>query len=318
MSAAAADRNLLFGLLALQNGLIDQDQLVNAFRAWTRDKARGLADLLADRGDLDRDQRAAVEALVSVHIKKHGGDRERSLAAVSVGRSIRRSLAAMADPEIDATLKGIGRRSTENGDPDRTTTYAVGAATSEGQRFQILRPHARGGLGAVFVARDAELNREVALKQILDAHADDPVSRARFTPEAEITGGLEHPGVVSVYGLGAYPDGRPYYTMRFVRGESLKEAIAAFHADRTLQRDAGRSSLALRKLLRRFLDVCNAIDFAHSRGVLHRDLKPSNMIVGRYGETLVVDWGLAKSLGRAEPGVVSEDRREGLPPAATR
>src|SRR5262249_14153671 len=147
-------------------------------------------------------------------------------------------------------------------DGDRTATYAVGAATSDGQRFRVLRPHARGGLGAVYVALDEELHREVALKQILDQHADDPASRKRFLMEAEITGGLEHPGVVPVYGLGTYAGGQPYYAMRFIKGDSLKDAVARFHADPALQADPGRRSLELRKLLRRFLDVCNAVEYA--------------------------------------------------------
>ena len=155
----------------------------------------------------------------------------------------------------------------------------------------------------MFVALDAELHREVALKQILEKHADDPVSRQRFVAEAEITGGLEHPGVVPVYGLGTYGGGRPYYAMRFIRGDSLKEAIEHFHRDDALKNDPGRRALELRKLLRRFLDVCNAIDYAHSRGVIHRDIKPANIILGRHGETLVVDWGLAKVVGRADPSV---------------
>ncbi len=179
----------------------------------------------------------------------------------------------------------------------------MGIATSDGQRFRILRPHARGGLGAVFVALDIELHREVALKQILEKHADDPVSRQRFVAEAEITGGLEHPGVVPVYGLGTDAGGHPYYAMRFIKGDSLKEAIDRFHKAEALKKDPGRRSLDLRKLLRRFTDVCNAIDYAHSRGVIHRDLKPANIIVGKHGETLVVDWGLAKAVGRADPSV---------------
>ena len=165
----------------------------------------------------------------------------------------------------------------------------------------MLRPHARGGLGAVFVALDKELHREVALKQMLDHHADDPVSRQRFLIEAEITGGLEHPGIVPVYGLGTYADGRPFYAIQFIRGDSLKEAIDRFHGEEGLKKDRGRRSLELRGLLGRFLDVCNAIEHAHSRGALHRDIKPGNVIVGKHGETLVVDWGLAKATGPRSP-----------------
>ena len=296
-------RDLLFGLLALQNGLIDQVQLVAAFQSWTRDKSRPLAVHLVGRGDLDAEQRAGVEAMVALHLKKHGGDAENSLAAIPVGRATREKLAGLGDPQIDASLArvGSGSGSTETDDDfDRTPSYAVGTATSDGQRFRVLRPHARGGLGAVFVALDTELHREVALKQILDDHADDPTSRQRFLLEAEVTGGLEHPGIVPVYGLGTYGDGRPYYAMRFIRGDSLKEAIEHFHADPALQTDPGRRSLELHKLLRRFIDVCNAIDYAHSRGVLHRDIKPGNVLVGKHGETLIMDWGLAKPTGQSD------------------
>jgi eukaryotic-like serine/threonine-protein kinase len=301
---AAADRHLLLGFIALQNGLINQGQLVAAFQAWTLDNSKSLADHLQARGELDPDDRAAVEALVTRHIKRHGGDVEKSLAAVPAGKSTREGLARLGYPDIEGTLSHLvsGILSTEEGDSDATSSYSAGTATSGGQRFRVLRPHAQGGLGAVFVALDGELNREVALKQILDHHADNPSSRQRFLLEAEVTGGLEHPGIVPVYGLGSYDGGRPYYAMRFIRGESLKDAINRFQADEKLKKDPGRRSLELRKLLRRFTDVCNAIDYAHSRGVLHRDIKPLNIIVGKHGETFVVDWGLAKATGKSEPG----------------
>jgi tetratricopeptide (TPR) repeat protein len=173
----------------------------------------------------------------------------------------------------------------------------LGGHTEQGLRFQVLRPHAQGGLGEVFVAHDCELNRQVALKEIKDCYAHDADSRARFLLEAEVTGSLEHPGIVPIYSLGAYPDGRPFYAMRFVPGDSLQDALDSFHQADGPRRDPGQRSLELRKLLGRFVAVCDAVAYAHSRGVLHRDLKPANILVGPYGETLVVDWGLAKPGG---------------------
>jgi serine/threonine-protein kinase len=303
----AADRDLLFGLLALQNGMVTRDQLVAAFGAWTATPGRPMAELLVEQSALTHARRALLDALAVEHLAAHGGDPQKSLAALELSRSTRESLAA-AGPVVEATLAHVGSGDGKEPDADRTVTYAVGSVTSDGRRFRLLRPHARGGIGAVFVALDEELHREVALKQMLDPYADDTTSRQRFVAEAEITGGLEHPGIVPVYGLGRYADGRPYYAMRFIRGDSLKEAIERFHADDSLKADPGRRSLELRKLLRRFTDVCNAVEYAHTRGVLHRDIKPGNVIVGRHGETLVVDWGLAKATGRADPSAEPSER----------
>lgn len=164
-------------------------------------------------------------------------------------------------------------------------------------RFGILRLHAKGGLGQVSLALDGELQREVALKEIQRQYADDEEARSRFVREAEITGRLEHPGVVPIYGLGFSDEGRPFYAMRFIQGRSLKDAIAEHH--RMADGD-DQKRLKFRELLRRMIDVCNTMQYAHSHRVIHRDLKPANIMVGEYGETLVVDWGLAKSLDEAE------------------
>ena len=131
-------------------------------------------------------------------------------------------------------------------------------------------------------------------------------TRARFLREAEITGGLEHPGIVPVYGLGTSEDGRPHYAMRFIRGETLKAAIERFHS--TAERTESERWIELRQLLARFIAVCNAVEYAHSRGVIHRDLKPSNIMLGKYGETLVVDWGLCKALGYREPEAAADEQ----------
>jgi serine/threonine-protein kinase len=168
----------------------------------------------------------------------------------------------------------------------------------DGPRFRPLRPLGKGGLGEVHVALDEELHREIALKEVQPRHLGDAGSVARFLREAEVTGRLEHPGVVPVYSLGIHADGRPYYAMRLIKGEDLQKAIDRFHQGEPA--DPGERRVAFRDLLRRFVDVCNAVAYAHSRGVLHRDLKPANVMLGPYGETLVIDWGLARTLGTVE------------------
>jgi tetratricopeptide (TPR) repeat protein/tRNA A-37 threonylcarbamoyl transferase component Bud32 len=306
-SRPSADRNLLFGILALQLDFVSRDQLIGAMNAWVLEKARPLGALLVERGALGSDRHALLEALVAEHLKQHDGDPQKSLAALSSLGSVRDDLEQIPEADLHASLAYVSRTRRDEHDPHATRAPAAGTPTAAGRRFRILRPHARGGLGQVYVARDEELHRDVALKEIRGEHADQPESRARFLREAEVTGGLEHPGVVPVYGLGSYADGRPYYAMRFVKGDSLKEAIAAFHAAEGPGRDPGERALAFRGLLGRFVDVCQAVAYAHSRGVLHRDLKPGNVMLGKYGETLVVDWGLAKPLGAAEAGSAASE-----------
>lgn len=179
-------------------------------------------------------------------------------------------------------------------------------------RYTKSDPHAEGGLGKVWIALDRELQRNVALKEIQPQHADDPSCRLRFLQEAEITGALEHPGIVPVYGMGCYEDGRPFYAMRFIEGKTLKSAIDSLFNDAPSSpyRD-GKWRLKFRQVLGRFVDVCNTIEYAHSKNVIHRDIKPSNIMLGEYGETLVVDWGLAKLLGTEDSSSAGQDTSDG-------
>lgn len=268
-------------------------------------------------------------------------------------------LPAGDDSESLKTLQQAGRDSSSDG------SLKPGSL----QRYRILRHHAEGGLGQVLLALDQEVNRQVAFKQIKPRFAGDTRSRARFLVEAEVTGRLEHPGVVPVYGLGAYADGRPFYAMRFIRGQSLRSAIRDFHAarkpgpdaepqkafdqseltasdlqaapqvelpdsrattviasasqslgerlrlrskPRQVQRRPLTGDVAFRSLIHRMIDVCNTMAYAHSKGVLHRDLKPANIMLGTYGETLIVDWGLAKVQGSRRTEDVSVDFDESL------
>src|SRR5262249_20241143 len=263
--------------------------LIVALNAWVLDKRKPLGQVLREQGKVAEDELTLLEGLVRKHLEKHGHDPQRSLASLSSVSSLRKDLGGLGDADVQASLANVSVALPH--DPNATQPEVRNAV---GVRYRILRPHASGGLGDVFVAEDQELHREVALKEIRPQHAHNTHSRGRFLLEAEITGGLEHPGIVPVYGLGQYADGRPYDAMRFIYGDNLKEAIRRFHEADVPGRDPGERALALRQLLRRFMDVCNAVAYAHSRGVLHRDLKPGNIMLGKFGETLVVDWGLAK------------------------
>jgi serine/threonine-protein kinase len=287
-------RSLLLGLLALREGLVDAPTLLSAFDAWCIDRSCTLDQILRGRGALPTKDCDRLVTTVELHVLIQRNDH--SSPATPVGSA----LGAVDEP----------RRSGRTDDP-ATVAYPVaesdpigplGDSEKEGDRvpttvltprFEDLVPHSEGGLGRVFRAIDRELGREVALKTIREERADDPESRARFALEGKITGMLEHPGIVPVYGMGRDAEGRLYYAMRLIRGQSLREAIEEYHGT------AARSSALLRELLGRLVQVCQAVEYAHSRGVIHRDLKPENIMLGPFGEALAVDWGLAKVSDRS-------------------
>ncbi len=292
MSSTPPDRNLLFGILAVQMDFVTRDALMEGMNAWVLRKSTPLGDILVDQGVLERDDYALLDPMVRRHIELHQNDPQKSLAALSSASSFQHSLKEIADPDVQHSLNLLSRDA--NLALSEKTTEAPHSDSQH--RYRILHRHAEGGLGTVFVAYDEELHRDVALKEIQQQHAMHAASRARFVQEAEITGKLEHPGVVPVYGLGHYEDGRPFYAMRFIKGDSLHDAAKRFHKQ-VPSSSAEWRRVELRRLLGRFIDVCDAVGYAHNRGVLHRDLKPGNIMIGKYGETLVVDWGLATLMG---------------------
>ena len=176
---------------------------------------------------------------------------------------------------------------------------AIEAPDLEGTRYRLVRELGRGGMGTVFLVEDRTLGREVALKVLGLADPDGTLS-ARLLREARLLARLEHPHIVPVHDAGTLADGRVFYAMKYVRGQRL---------------DAWREGLALPALLRTFLRICDAVAFAHDRGIIHRDLKPENVMVGPFGEALVMDWGVARAL-RETGGEASRDEGSGTVPTA--
>ncbi|MFM8474643.1 MAG: protein kinase domain-containing protein, partial [Planctomycetaceae bacterium] len=194
------------------------------------------------------------------------------------------------------------------------SSEAATAPATIGGRFIRMEPLAQGGMGEVSVARDTEFQRDVAIKEIRSGAADDQRYRSRFLREAEITAQLEHPGIIPVYARGEQEDGRPYYIMRLIHGDqtgTLHEGIRQLHDP--ARTPPAEFEASLRRLVRRLLDVCNTMAYAHSRGVIHRDLKPANILLGAYGETLVVDWGLARAIESGASTVSEAGSRSGGP-----
>ena len=154
-------------------------------------------------------------------------------------------------------------------------------------RYQLMGQIARGGMGVVYAAEDETLKRRVALK-VLEVPGAEGELASRLMREARVLARLEHPGIVPVHDVGTLADGRVFYTMKFVEGQRLDEYLETVES--------------IPDKLRIFLRVCDPVAFAHARGVLHRDIKPANIMVGSFGEVLVMDWGLAKIVAQATGG----------------
>ncbi|MGC4007399.1 MAG: serine/threonine-protein kinase [Pirellulales bacterium] len=307
MSPRSFEHDFLYAAAALAHGWIDVRSIPAFLHEW-RPETESFRDALIRGASISHERSVELDRTVAAQMQVTK-EVDPSTLPPNVSASAAQPFETLVggsdktdDPERFARLREVLDHGVDESTADRDVL--------RGLRFRILRKHAEGGLGKVSVARDEELNREVALKEIKPDYVDDTESRVRFEQEAVITGGLEHPGIVPVYGFGRGEGDGPFYAMRFIRGDGLDAAIRSLHAATIatpgavefathIYRDSVKS-FAFRKLLQRFIAVCDAIEYAHSRGVVHRDLKPSNVMLGDYGETLVVDWGLAKSTAQRD------------------
>lgn len=223
-------------VLAAQLSLVEHHEVTDAVMVWKADRSRTLGDILAQKGLLSARDRQLLEPMIDRQIEIHGGSAVQSLGSMPAAEPLRDLLGL---EELDADQEATSATGMMTSDAALPETMPFSRVTTPGDRFQILRLHAEGGLGRVSVALDRELNREVAFKEIRDKFAGDERTRTRFVTEAVLTGGLEHPGIVPVYSLGEFEDGRPYYAMRLIRGDSLPKAIARHHRAHA---ESGKSS----------------------------------------------------------------------------
>lgn len=291
------DRNLLFGVLAVQLGKVTSNRLMQAAAAWAIDPATPLDARLVEQGALNAADRELIDRLVSEAIRAHSGDAKATLATFGGPEQVVKTFGGT----VAITKDGV-----KPAEPSSDATVAIAPPPDTGvletpDRYRTVSEQGRGGYGRVLLVHDQFMQREIAMKELIPP-SNEPIGSnvptpsresieavSRFLQEAKITGQLEHPSIVPVYELGHRADGALYYTMKLVRGKTLSKELA--------QCKSLRDRL---ELLPRYLDLCHAIAYAHDRGVIHRDIKPDNVMIGSFGETVVIDWGLAKLKGKAD------------------
>jgi len=303
----ALERDYITGLLGIQLGYLSPEDLKTlTSEPPIFDEPVTLSRRLVRQGVLSAERAQALESLAEEVIEANGGDVSRAFETLGGSRRVVETLRT-DDPSQEWTddetvVAIVGMSSRWNEDAVAITSEHVGRYTYQGGD-----PNAaeigRGGIGRVLVVQDLHLGREIAVKELVGsayASVSSPIdspsrlsatvdSIVRFLREARVTGQLEHPNIVPVYELGRRSDGTLYYTMKLVRGKTLAEVLA--------ERTHLRERLGL---LKRYVDLCQAIAYAHSRGVIHRDIKPQNVMLGEFGETVVLDWGLAKVAGQRD------------------
>ncbi len=277
-----ANQDTTLAMLMLERGVIDEDQLARLIDQWQPTASGSLGDFLVQKGAINGNQ------LVALQREADQSDSRRLPDDTQISGRQSKIQASDSLRRIQQ-LSESARTRQESGTSDSRHVVS---------RFKLIRKLNEGGLGSVWLARDEKLKRTVAIKEMSTDVAESEKASLRFRREAEITGLLEHPNVVPLYQFGSDPKtGQPFYAMRFVGKRTLSDAVNEYHEKRKAGLDV---NLDLRRLLSAFIDVCQAIAYAHSRGVIHRDLKPENVALDNFGQVIVLDWGLAKLMEHGE------------------
>ena len=302
------DRDLLVAVFAVQIRGIAPDQLAGAVAAWDAEPTISLGRHMAEQGLIEEQDLALLEELVDQSLAAHGGDAAAVLQLFGGEAHVRKLFFGSA---TSSYLDHVDTAPMEDGESVSGIGQGASGVSETPGRYTLISHHARGGMGRVLIVHDEYLGRNIALKELMpmtSAGGGDekptPMRQsasliARFLQEARITSQLEHPAIVPVYEVGRRRDGTLYYTMRLVRGKTFSAAL----------RECEGLDERLR-LLANFVGLCQAIAYAHSRGIIHRDIKPANVMLGQFGETVVLDWGLAKL--RDAEDIHVEDIKEAL------
>ncbi len=278
----------------LESGYLSERQIGSVMGDWSIHGSIPLAQHIEKRGLVRAEQLAVLMRRAQERIERARKSAANDSFAPAAGESLFLSTLERLD--------GSGRVSKLLGVTVATSCGLEDSRDSD-VRYQLVRKLGQGGLGRVWLARDLNLNRFVALKEISHPSKATDAIVERFIHEAEITGRLEHPGIVPVYHLGKDASGRTFYTMRFLGKRTLQDSILEYHERRE---EGDHDPMLLRHLLIAFVNVCHAMGHAHSRKVIHRDLKPENIVIDSFGQVIVIDWGLAKVLDESLVESLSE------------